>query len=95
MAQLIKTSGALVAQTPKNGKYFTLTELQSLVGGVVDTLRYEDGRIMVFNQDAKRFGLPHNDTATYFARMLADLPQSDFIAGDAVVGRPSEILLDC
>lgn len=95
MAQLIKTSGALVAQTPKNGKYFTLDELQNMVGGVLQTMWFDDGRIMVINQDAKSLGLPENGTATHLARLMAGLPQSKYIAGDAVVGRPSEIHLDC
>jgi hypothetical protein len=92
MAQLIKTTGEIATISPKNGKYFTLDELQKLVGGLVEVVYLEDDdKTMVVNEEGKLLGLPVNEKATIVANRLP----WDVIAGDAVVGSGTEIMLDC
>ena len=49
---------------PKNGKTFTLEEMQKAVGGYIEILHLADGRIMVLNEEGKLNGLETNITAT-------------------------------
>ena len=90
MAQLIRPNGEVTEVTPKNKKYFTLTELQKLVGGLVQPVRTKDGRIMATHEEAKMYEEPINWKAT----ALYIWGGSDVIAGTVVVGTEDEIMLD-
>ena len=90
MAQLIRPHGEVTEVTPKNKKYFTLTELQKLVGGLVQPARAKDGRIMATHEESKLYGEPINWKAT----ALYIWGGSDVIAGTVVVGTGDEIMLD-
>ena len=89
MAQLIKASGETATVAPKNGRSFTLEELQKLVGGYIENVYLDDGRIMVLNEEGKLEGLAVNEAATVMANGVI-LPW-DVIVGDAVVGTLEEM----
>lgn len=89
MAQLIKASGETATVAPKNGHSFTLEELQELVGGYIENVYLDDGRIMIVNEEGKFSGLSLNKKATDIADAVI-LPW-DVIVGDAVVGTYKEM----
>mgnify|MGYP003674504572 FL=1 len=50
---------------PKNGKWFTLEEMQRLVGGRIERVHHAEPHCdMYVNEEGKLDGLPYNKTAT-------------------------------
>ncbi len=80
MASHYKTDGTAARVQPANGPRFTLAELQGLVGGYIEVgRRWEDGRVLLVNEEGRIRGLRVNVAAT----VLTDF---DFpIVGDAVL----------
>lgn len=84
MATIMKTDGRRVETAPKNGKYFELDELQSVVGGYIEIIHLDDGRIMVVNEEGKLYHLPVNTKATI-------LYGYGIIVGDVLICSNNEI----
>lgn len=65
-AFLIKEDGEKVEVQPKNGKHFSLEELQGFVEGKIEILwpKEEDGMILVINEEGKLLELALNKEAT-------------------------------
>jgi hypothetical protein len=68
---------------PANGTDFQLRELQTMVGGFVEVLPLNDGRLMILNEDGKSLRLPINARATMLAAI--ELSGLDSISGNVVV----------
>jgi hypothetical protein len=90
MAQLIKANGQTSEVLPGNGKFFTLQELQSFVGGYIE-FRHMDGEIMVMNEEGKLMGLPNNDEATSVLSELKAIASDDYVVGDVLICLKKEI----
>ena len=90
MGTLIKTDTSVVNVVPKNGKTFSLKELQELVGGNIELLVLPTGKEMYLNEDGKSLGLPVNSKATKLAR-TAGIALWDQVLGDVVLPLPSEV----
>lgn len=90
MAQLIKSSGHTSEVLPGNGKFFTLQELQSFVGGYIE-FRHMDGEIMVMNEEGKLMGLPNNEEATKTLLELKAISSDDYVVGDVLICNRKEI----
>jgi len=73
---------------PKNGKYFKLKELQTIVGGYIECVYLKDDMTMVVNEDGKLNGLPYNDLAT---KIMYKNGFFDVIVGPALVC-PSKLI---
>lgn len=85
MATLIGTNGAEVKVTPNDGKHFTLQEFYGLLSCVyVEWFTLKEGRTLIFDEDAKRKGLPRNLRATQLLHHAGGMP-CDFIAGNALL----------
>lgn len=84
-AQLIDTNGAKVPMVPANGATFTLKEAQAAVGGYVQLIVLNDGKIMLCNEEAKLGPHDQNPTATYLAHHVRAIAESDYIAGNVLV----------
>lgn len=67
---------------PMNGHHYTLTELQSYVGGNIETLRIGNGKLLVIDEEGKLKGRLPNRIATGW--ILREGYQ-DFIAGTALL----------
>lgn len=80
MAILIKTDGAHIRISPKNGKKFVLEELQQFVGGDIELIKALDGRWMYVNEEGRLKNLLPN----FYASLLC----SRLIVGDVVVCEP-------
>ena len=90
MAELLKASGDIKIVNPKEGKTFSLKELQEYVGGFIETISSLDGNhIMVVNEEGKLMGLPFNYCATI--RLINEFSKMDHIVGDALICRCNEI----
>ena len=77
-AFIYKTNGEIIPILPKNKKAFTLSELQEIVGGYIELVHLNDGRVMVVNEEGKINGLDYNLQGTLAYR-------KDIIVGNVLV----------
>lgn len=80
MATIIKANGSTQDIEPKNGSDFQLEELQKIVGGYIEILYLNDGRLMVCNEEGKLNRLPYNEKATRLFGL-----SYDYVVGDVLV----------
>ena len=90
MARLIKSTGTARSVHPKNGKTFSLKELQQYVGGYIELVHLNDGRIMVVNEEGKIRKVQENKVATTWLHKYAN--NRGYIVGDVLVCNEDEIL---
>ena len=69
--------------TPKNGKTFGLTEMQEIVGGYIEPIRLNDGRMIIVDEEGKSKNKAVNIPATNILRR--DHFTTDYIVGTAIV----------
>lgn len=97
VAKLLKQTGAIVAIEPRNGRTFTLAELQAYVGGNIQIVQPPGatGPIMVLNEDGKsRADLVRNELASHAWQEFCEpgSPRSqDDIVGDVVLCHMSQV----
>ena len=82
-AKIIYTDKEAEDYTPKNGKTFALTEMQEIIGGYVEPIRLNDGRIIIVDEDGKSKNKAVNIPATNILRR--DHYTTDYIVGTAIV----------
>ena len=63
MGQLIRTSGEVTEVKPANGTDFSLEELQTMVGGWIETF-WVDNKRWIVNEEGLLLDLPQNIKAT-------------------------------
>lgn len=80
-ATLIKADGNVQKIEPKNGKTFTLEELQTYVGGYIEIVYTYDRNYMVVDEEGKLKNKRPNIVATG----LYEFGRFEMIVGDAVV----------
>ena len=82
-AKIIYTDKEAEDYTPKNGKTFELTEMQEIVGGYIEPIRLNDGRMIIVDEDGKSKDKAVNIPATNILRR--DHYTTDYIVGTAIV----------
>lgn len=82
-ARIIYTDKEDEDYTPKNGKTFALTEMQEIIGGYVEPIRLNDGRMIIVDEEGKSKGKAVNIPATNILRR--DHSTTDYIVGTAIV----------
>ena len=82
-AKIIYTDKGAEDYTPNNGSTFELEELQEVVGGYIEIVRLNDGRIIIVNEDGLSLNLPVNIEATNILRR--DHSTTEYIVGNAIV----------
>ena len=82
-AKIIYTDKEAEDYTPKNGKTFALTEMQEIIGGYVEPIRLNDGRMIIVDEDGKSKDKAVNIPATNILRR--DHFTTDYIVGTAIV----------
>ena len=82
-AKIIYTDKGAEDYTPKNGTTFELEEMQKIVGGYIEIVRLNDGRIIIVNEDGLSLNLPVNIEATNILRR--DHSTTEYIVGNAIV----------
>lgn len=88
MARIYYANGESKVVEPKNGNDFQLEELQAIVGGYIECLNLNDGRLLVCNEEGKLEGLPLNDAATDIVRANG---YNDWIVGDVLICKSEEV----
>jgi hypothetical protein len=87
IGEILWCDGIKTVIRPKNGKKFSLDELQTYVGGYIEIVALKPGNghaTMYINEEGKLKGLPYNPQATKIA-VIDDY--GDFIVGNAIVVR--------
>ena len=74
---------------PRNGRDFSLGELQGYVGGYIEIVQLNDGRYMVVNENGLSEGLPLNPLAT--AILQETTGDDNFIVGNALICDPEQV----
>lgn len=90
MAFVYKSNGLIVREKPRNGKRFTLGELQSFVGGAIEHVPCKGA--VYCNESGKIDNLPINNNATNEALKrgwIRCLP-GEVLNGDVVFLEPVE-----
>lgn len=82
-AHVYYPNGDFQETQPKNGSTFELEELQEVVGGYIELVRLNDGRIIVVNEEGLNLNLPVNIEATNILRR--DHSTTQYIVGNAIV----------
>ena len=82
-AKIIYTDKEAEDYTPKNGKTFTLTEMQEIIGGYIEPIRLNDGRMIIVDEEGKSKNKAVNIPATNILRR--DHYTTDYIVGTAIV----------
>lgn len=83
MAQLIRVGSKTAEQvSPENNKFWTLEELQKIVGGDIQGIGVGTS-VMYMNENGKLEGLDLNWTATRMVK--GSLIPGDYIAGDVII----------
>lgn len=86
MATIIHENGKSVEVGPHNGKSFTLSFLQEVVGGYIEPVWLKDGRVMFVNEEGRLKGLPVNEMATMIALTQGvHFAPNDLIVGPAII----------
>lgn len=88
MGRIIKADGTSVEVSPANGRDYSYEELTKIVGGYIEIIPCKKaGDILVINEEGKLENLPYNDEAT----LLANIFPLDYIVGDALLCKDSEV----
>lgn len=82
-AKIIYTDKEAEGYTPKNGKTFALTEMQEIIGGYIEPIRLNDGRMVIVDEEGKSKDKAVNIPATNILRR--DHFTTDYIVGTAIV----------
>jgi hypothetical protein len=82
-AMLYHVDGRVEEVTPRNGKAFTLEELQQFVGGSIEHVDCPNRKHMFINEEGKLLGLDINWKATEVSGIAR---YGDVIVGPAIVG---------
>ena len=82
-AKIIYTDKKAEDYTPKNGTTFELEEMQKIVGGYIEPIRLNDGRMIIVDEGGKSKGKAVNIPATNILRR--DHYTTDYIVGTAIV----------
>ena len=92
MANFIKTDSTYVEVQPKNGKKFSLKELQEYVAGYIELIELPiTNEYMIINEEGKIMNLPENRFATAIVNDQKVIMPHDYIAGDALIIKQNEI----
>ncbi len=83
MATLLKLDGTIETVTPKNGKNFSLEEMQEFVGGFIEAVYLPNKMVMFINEEGKLYNLPVNLQATTMVEGI--IRDSDYIVGNALI----------
>lgn len=88
MGIFIKENGEVAEVKPKNGKTFSLEELQGFVNGYIEIVNVGQ-KLMVLNEEGKLMGLDQNLTATEIFQKYYG--QTDVIVGCVLLADSDEI----
>lgn len=83
LARLVRAWGEERYVRPTKGEKFSLSELQTAVGGNIEIVRLSKNLLMVLDEEGKLKDKPLNLIATRLYRVLAKI--DDYIVGDVLI----------
>lgn len=90
MAEIYKVDGSVISAKPKNNKYFSLKELQTIVKGYIQIVDLGGDKLMVCNEEGAINGMPVNKKASeIFANSTINRPV--YIHGDVLICKSNEL----
>lgn len=90
MSEIIRINGQHQEVSPQDGACFSLDELQSIVGGMIELVALNDTETMVVNEEGKLLNMPYNFEATrIFKNNYPDI--EEFIVGDVLICNNEQI----
>jgi hypothetical protein len=90
MALLIKAARVAVPVTPKNGRQFTVAELQGYVGAHLEALPLSSGQIMWLNEEDKLKHLAFNALVDEIAHEQSSIAPLRKVVGDVLIATRTE-----
>ena len=90
MATIYKAHGEVINIEPRNGRDFSLSELQAIVSGYIEIVPLKGNNIMVVNEEGKLNDLAINHTATRIY-IEANPYALDIIVGDVLICNRNQI----
>lgn len=103
MGMIVRSNGSMEVVEPKNGIYFSLEEMQKIVGGHIEICEVHDDIkkdidepvMMVIDEEGKLKSKPVNWSATaiYKYSMVGDV-LVDVVVGDVLIALNSELNQD-
>ena len=82
--KIIKADGTEQEVLPKDGKYFSLEEMQEIVGGFIEMISCNDQNFLcVLNEEGKINELPINEKATKLVDKI--ISPDDYLVGDVLI----------
>jgi hypothetical protein len=93
MATLITPDGTVTEVHPVHGPEFTLEEMRHFVGGYIEAVYFDDGRVMFVNEEGKISDPPldFNAAANVLAHEHSGIAFDDAIVGTVIVTEPGEV----
>ena len=82
MSDVLVKDGCMSPIKPMNGRDYSLLELQTYVDGDVEFVYFENGKILVVDEDGKLKGKPVNHIATGWLNVAG---YHDYICGSALL----------
>jgi hypothetical protein len=83
MGKIYKSNGEVTEVEPKNGKHFTLEELQEIVGGYFEPIYLPKGMVLAVNEEGLLKNLPFNEKVSNMTMKL--------IVGDVLLCNKSQL----
>ena len=83
MGKIYKSNGEVTEVEPKNGKNFTLEELQEIVGGYFEPIYLPKGMVLAVNEEGLLKNLPFNEKVSNMTMKL--------IVGDVLLCNKSQL----
>lgn len=91
MAKIIKSSGEIIEVEPKNGKDFSLEEMQKIVDGYIQIVTIGSGQYMVCNEEGLIHDLPVNLEASKLYYGMIAMLNGHYICGDVLICEPNQV----
>lgn len=89
MGKWIKSDGKETQVRPADGKFYSLKQLQRMVGGYIETVKLPPDLLMVVNEEGRQLGLQMNRKAS--RRAMVRLHRPMVIYGNAVLIKQDEL----
>ena len=103
MGMILRSNGSIETVEPKNGMYFSLKEMQEIVGGYIEICEVNDDIkkdidepvMMVIDEEGKLKSKPVNWSATaIYKYSMAGGVLVDVVVGDVLIALNSELKQD-
>lgn len=90
-AHIVRSDGSISEVYPANGTDFSLEEMQTAVGGLIETVELDEETVMIVNEEGKLLHLPYNKLADMVFRYCHNITD-DQIVGDVLICKINQMI---